>query len=1557
MKKILCFIAFLIFTLSMALGLSSCKIGPGKTPEKGNEPEEEKENLIFNSTSELYIIMGENASSELAFRLQNAVDSARVCKEASKFGNSSTEQQKHEIVIGNTDRPISSVAKAHLGRIDKLTDNEVSFLIYSDGSSVAIVFDEDDKDVTETMAIEYFIEHYTNAKEMVAAKGDLHKDSFDLIEDYYRVLDNEYRNEQWEALREALGEGYADEFVTAMQQLYSLYSPDVVTWYANLYEPNICICYGLYGEDRCDGTGSPYCGTAGIYYSNSGRDTIGYLPDLESTSQAIGFMESSGMSYMYDNKPKNWLPEEMKMKMGLYAQAMQDEDGFFYHPQWGRDFIINNQKDSRRARDLGHATNLLGIAALKPFYTTPTGVQGSTDLEVSGKLTAPFGGSTVSAVSMVVLTAGNYAEHLENEKTFREYLESYDIRHNSYSVGNRIGSQMSQIQARDKAIGTESDPTPLMDELMDYLIKNQNPETGCWNWRYKESGAPHTGSELYESVNGLLKIVNDFTIAGVKMPYAREAAVTAMAAITDPKPIDAVTSLYNTWYAFGWIIENLRTCGGADGNREADELVALIRESAVEGIRVSREKISVFMNDDGSFSYGINNGVPVSAQTSQGCQVALPNSEEGDVNATVIAINGIKNHIFECLEISHLRPILFGEAERRIYLDIIENASSVRKNEVELTGEPITFDDEDTGVPSEELVLELGAGSANVVEDPRGEGNVTKIISHSGSGDYITVPNQSNSALAMTYVFESEFMLESSSLQGDSYFAQFYMGQKNYTCYFFTLTLKDGKVIAKEHSSSSWATAVEETLGEVGTLGEWFKIKVEYYYSESMDDVRIKFWYDDNLEDGEDMKLLAVTDNFYDATGNKYLIGQATPCKYFNYTRFYMMSGTEAVLYMDNCMTYKTQNAYVPMTDINNQPPINIDPPDSPEKIYDFEDGNMPADFTLTGSGASVKNNSLSLTSSATLNIPVNIRTMGARCVSTSFLITPTAANNGSTVMRLVGLDGDTAMFGINVAVREDGDGKYLTLVEYDSKATGNELTNVRIPFGKSTNVRLDYFHKEDMIIIYVDGEFVAATNVFYPDGIKGTMDNLNIVSLASSYDITLDNIRVEKNTDLFLDAVAPTTPSKPYTFDNDEGIDKKGNITVSGGLLAVNSKAGAGSVSVSVHERANLQNILKFSADINIKEAASDGEVTKLLFTDSEGNIIFALALVKRGGNIDLCQVSAGGTVAEPLYSYAFANSFNITLEIYQDKKMVHLIEGGTVKAKTSVFYTPENLSLECVKATVASAGVKGVFTLDNLIFESYYGAYIKTDIASKVTPDETLSEGLNFELSNSGKLPSDNIKVNQNSPASAVRVEQMVNTLMTDKNPDGEWSNVFAMDTGAGANDSILIEASEPMAGHSCVSFETDIMFSTDMQGTIFQIFLSDKSRNNKIIMIQVSVTEDNMIQLDEQSRNSMQDVIANPLDNSVKVGEWFNLRVEFYQGSKSTVRLKYFINGSLVAISNNFYGAHEPGSSPNSLFDCVQIMSLSAASGTVYLDNVSLEASNATCKEPVTVENSPN
>ena len=117
------------------------------------------------------------------------------------------------------------------------------------------------------------------------------------------------------------------ETVTALKNLYSAYyNEDLYVWAANLYDPE----------------------TGAFYYSNSARNTEGFLPDLESTSQVLGYlMIRSGLLSDYDNRYVNAFTDEMIENLKRFVMDMQSsEDGFFYHPQWETDITLSRRGEN-----------------------------------------------------------------------------------------------------------------------------------------------------------------------------------------------------------------------------------------------------------------------------------------------------------------------------------------------------------------------------------------------------------------------------------------------------------------------------------------------------------------------------------------------------------------------------------------------------------------------------------------------------------------------------------------------------------------------------------------------------------------------------------------------------------------------------------------------------------------------------------------------------------------------------------------------------------------------------------------------------------------------------------------------------------------------------------------------------------------------------------------------------------------------------------------------------------------------------------------------------------
>ena len=162
MKRLLAILAVLLIAVMCLVSCSDPETetedpsGNGKN-ENGTEKEEKQENLIYNGTSELYFIFGEGIKETSAVNLQNYVDSVRGS--LSMFAGAASEEHAHEIVIGNTDREITRVAKWHLERLERESSYDYGYLIYSDGASVAIVFDEDQNEFAEHRAYDYFKEN------------------------------------------------------------------------------------------------------------------------------------------------------------------------------------------------------------------------------------------------------------------------------------------------------------------------------------------------------------------------------------------------------------------------------------------------------------------------------------------------------------------------------------------------------------------------------------------------------------------------------------------------------------------------------------------------------------------------------------------------------------------------------------------------------------------------------------------------------------------------------------------------------------------------------------------------------------------------------------------------------------------------------------------------------------------------------------------------------------------------------------------------------------------------------------------------------------------------------------------------------------------------------------------------------------------------------------------------------------------------------------------------------------------------------------------------------
>ena len=799
-----------------------------------------------------------------------------------------------EIVFGRSEREISATAYRLLERLELSYEDEVAgnprVLIYSDGSSIAAAYDESEDDVAFLMAVRELHEKISSVYPTTES-GVLYSGIVSLDE-YYQDIDDRMLEEKWAELAAEIGGELGEKVVSSMKNLYSLYSDDLIYWFANLYDPAI----------------------GGFYYSNSARNTDGYLPDAESTEQALRFINSSGMLNGFAESYAEALPKEIGDQIVAFIYNLQDPNGYFYHPQWSKSAVDN--RVSRRSRDLSHCVSILSAYDITPKYTTPSGVGGDDAEPVSlVNLTGRLRSYATAAVSKVIASSDSAVAvdpKLKDDVSFREYLESLDVQNNSYSAGNTLTAFFSEIEYRDKVLQEQNVGYSLVDIMIEHLNSMQFEHNGLW---HKETN--------YYAINGLMKISGVYSKAGVPIPNSEKATKAAINAITSDEEAGAVTDIYNTWYAVSRMFNIMTNHGGESGAELTETMRAELLKNAPAAIEITAKKISAFRKDDGSFSY-----TPMySSKNSQGMPVAVPDSIEGDVNATVICTSDILGYIYSALGLTKYKVPMCTYNDWRHYKSTIENLGPVIKNTETPIYEPITFDEVEAG---SEFTVEnisisdrssISGGGAMLVKDPRNgaTGNVLQITSVAGTSDSVDIASPNLSHAFSCFAFEGDFCLVSSDTD---FPVRISIGD----CYIISLKVSDGHVRLVQSTSATPSKSQDTILCDGPALGEWFSLKVEYYKGDH-DSVRIKFYFDGDLTDGKSLDLIAVTDGYCDQEGVKFTEGFGEPATQYKSTNFWFMKGNNIVMLMDNLTSYKANDIYKKYTDTKNPLKLNVDAP------------------------------------------------------------------------------------------------------------------------------------------------------------------------------------------------------------------------------------------------------------------------------------------------------------------------------------------------------------------------------------------------------------------------------------------------------------------------------------------------------------------------------------------------------------------------------------------------------------------------------------------------------
>ncbi len=1409
----------------------------------------------------------------------------------------------NELFLGRCNSPLSKTAYQILESGERASAYVIRVLVYSDGQSVALAYEncEGSVDYTELLTenvVKLFVNDFINADKAIDFEEGFSKSySFDLLE-IQAEADAARAQKAWDAI---LAKSDA-QTVNELRAMYAMFTPKVLNWLADLYDPE----------------------SGGFYYSNSGRNYEGFLPDIESTAQAIDLLRISGMFDEHGDDPARALPDWFKEKLIAFVKGLQDPNGYFYHPQWTKAMI--DSKISRRSRDLTKGLALLEDLGAKPTYDvldvkgdglladgTPVGFD--KPILYNG-ITPPLSLSNkVSAVSKIVpASSATVPSNIASKEAFISYLNGRDLKKDSYTIGNDLASQAAEIKARDEYLASIGADYRLKDILQQWLFDNCYETTGHWS--------PYAD---YDGLNGFMKISAACASLGIPLKYPEAAARSAIDAITTEEYNLTVCYAYNTWFSINNIVNILnKNHPAAQAKEIIGSIQAELKERAPELIRATMEKQSIFLRDDGSFSYTENS----TSSTSQGMPVAVPGMLEGDINATLICLADTCYQMFSAL--GYEMPPIFGKADLTSFLDRIKELGYIIKFEEEVVVESATFDDETVGSTTESLTISNSTDSTfKVIKDTRpGASKSAKVLEFNaveGGGKRVRLPmDLSANPLSRCYVFEGEFNFESAPT------GMFSTLQVGPNCYLISFAMYDGVVYLYEQTSDGANSKIVDLKTGI-PLGQWFKIKVEFFYAAAAD-VRIKLYVND--------ELISVSDNFFDREGEKLDGGNPSPDSRYEGVDFFVYSYYSAKILLDNWSCYKKTDQYLPELDPDDQPKFNIDGPDRDEIIYDFESdkvGALPESVNTQGSAEVVgsdNGNKLSVNGSAILSAPVNIRTAGANATVFELDIDIATLTEGKIFDIAFAEDAvmphDIVKYNVEI-VDVDGE-KFAYIYAAPTGVSDMKIDGVMIPVGETSTLRIEYYDGVRVALFYVDSNLAASCDVLCQDAKKYTVGNI-ILSFTSKANLSLDNVVCEKIKKNFDTATRPGIDSVIHGFENGIDVDFSGAVSLVGDSNKYVNLGASASITFPVNARSVITNLISFSADMSIN--ATSEAAYLLSFVDEHGNTVIAFEIRVKGGVASIHEKTENNTYSDPLCTITKGKITSISILYYPLRNIAYIISGGQAIASTSLAYSEENKLLTPAFLTIEAIGGDGSLTLDNLKVETTSDTFVPRDVKDSDNSEDK-SEIITYEGSSNGNIPS-SVTTKLLSSGSGYAVRELLKK--------DAYTKVLEFNTRPGRQDALNFALTETAKDYNATVFETDFKFTfKNGKVTSFQIFLEDGDKTAYIINLSQSGNDISFSEL-----STLDEVRLRGSNKTIEgAQEWHNLRIEYYNGTRDTVRIKTYIDGVLVKVSNIFGGSEIEENQPQSLITQVRFMSYGDTYADLFIDNTSFIQTNLECKD---------
>lgn len=1224
-------IALLLTCVVTVALLSSCKPS-GTNGADNNNPGGEKivTNVIYGNGINTYITISEDSSSDSSY-LQYLNDFTRTIYDKSgsvpHISTDKSEEKSHEIVLGDSSRNITQAAYNKLDKeIQKFIRNEdngynieediIGFTVYSTGKSVAVVWNHER---LKYDALNYFVDNYVVGEKLILNDGYSRTEIYSYIEILER--EDEIQSErEWNGVEEVLG----SEATIALKKYYSLFDEDLYYWIADLYDPDI----------------------GGFYYSNSARNSEGFLPDIESTAQALAFLSRT-------MPEKNWmdiLPDEMLEKILNFTKGLQSSsDGYFYHPQWdGMTYTT-----SRLGRDVDWATGILEqyynryksiyekqglskeeiedkLKEYMPYWNAPNGTKGSLGAPgvVATSLTGKLSSSSavVAASCVMAVSSQKWIAQLQTIESWTSYLYSRDLSSNSYSIGNDLSSLISQIEARDIAAKNNGEPAGYVEITKNYLNEGADRfKNGVWE-----------SQVTYQSLNGLMKISRLYDHFKWRLPYPDE---SLMAAITMTLKTDAdangkeaihATDVYNTWVAIENVVDTERKVISDKDERaqRIAELQDIIKENAAKMINTTVQKIARFAKFGGSYGYTWD----FSPQNSQGMPAALANTVEGDVNGTGLCCTYLLGDMAAALGIYDILPSLYGKADSKNFQEYIRSLGTIIKDSCpEEDSLKYTFEDDTLGDYPVDVTGQRDQGEQVVVNHNSPTGDNRNAFKFSDTSSEKNVFN--------SVVFSAGGVLSGMAQSGvfefDVYFDEIssntYLQIALSSCYMLTVKGDgNGGVKLGDASSNSGSDIIYTDLGVTISEKEWHTLRVEYYFG-SKEDVRIKVYVDSYLR--------AESTNYY---GNK-STDAPDPKKDIKTLSITSTWTSTCSMYIDNLYVGRSERRYS-KEDIYN-----------PDRIKNFESATDETDFPV-GSSANnafiVENPEISNSKVLSLSAPDSSAVFETTTRNKPYNVYVyemdmyVSSDTAGEIARLYMDKGSVkaSIYALSVQIIETDGEKHISLLPIDSSGVKADRIYGEAPIEEWFSLRVEYYiyqynsdYSEVSSKIYINDKLAAFDTTTYSYYNVG-FDYLNFrFNKSSDAVLYIDNVIAEKDLITFVDKngneiIDPPSPSFPkggagsavtedesYTGEMNFDDSELGVPSIPGLTTIPNSEEFGNSIEIAKDPENEENKSLKF--DTNATIASGVGNIMRAVakITSANANCsVLEFDIFIAEGNVD---------------------------------------------------------------------------------------------------------------------------------------------------------------------------------------------------------------------------------------------------------------------------------------------------------------------------------------------------